>query len=463
MLDTAYQTIKKYNMIKKNDCIVMGISGGADSISLFHFLCTIQAEYHITLIGVHIHHGIRGKDADSDLDFVVKLCALYNIKCEIFKYNVHNESEKLKITEEEAGRIIRYKTFQQVLEKYKADKIAVAHNMNDQCETIIMRIFRGTGMLGLTGIPPIRNNIIRPLIETSRDTIEQYCKINNFEYRQDYTNDMDIYTRNKIRLHLIPWIKSNFNHSIIQTISNMSSLIQEEEDYINNQAKQSYENCVDLKDEQKIEINIKKFEKYPTVIQKRIIRLSIQNFIHDLKDIEFSHITQILNIINKNTGKKINITHGIIVEKQYDVLCLYFRKDINTINYCYDINLNGKTYIKENNLYITSQLKYEDFFEQKQNNLCTKVFDYDKIGGDIKIRNRLTGDKIYLKGSGNKKLKDFFIDIKLPRQQRDKVALLATGNNIIWILGYRVNSLYNVDENTKRLLYIEYREEKIGG
>lgn len=465
MLETAYQTIKKYDMIQDSDCIVVGISGGADSVSLFHFLCNIQSQYNLTLVGVHIHHGIRGIDADSDADYVEQLCKSYNIKCEIFRYDIHKEAVELKVTEEEAGRIIRYKVFAQVLKKYDANKIAVAHNMNDQSETLIMRLFRGTGLRGLTGIPPIRDNIIRPLIQCSRESIEQYCQENNLEYKKDYTNDMNIYTRNKIRLQLIPWIKENFNPSIIYTLSKMSMLLQEEEDYIEGQAKLAYKLCTVSQNNKKVQLSINALKNYPDVIKKRVIRIALQYLRKDLHDIELTHIVEAIKLINKDTGKKINLTEGIIIEKQYSVLCFYMNNKKINKNYCYNINLNGELYIEEANLYIKSEIKYKDcanFFGEKSNNLCTKVFDYDKINDNVNIRTRLAGDKIYLKGSGTKKLKEFFIDIKLPREQRNTIALLAAGENIIWVLGHRTSGAYDIDENTKTILCIQYKNLKQG-
>lgn len=465
MLETAYQTIKKYDMIQNDDCIIVGISGGADSVSLFHFLCSIQSQYNLTLVGVHIHHGIRGIDADLDADYVKQLCENYNIKCEIFRYDIHKEAITLKVTEEEAGRITRYKVFAQVLKKYGANKIAVAHNMNDQSETLLMRLCRGTGLRGLTGIPPVRNNIIRPLIQCPRESIEQYCQENNLEYKKDYTNDMNIYTRNKIRLQLIPWIKENFNPSIVNTLSKMSVLLQEEEDYIEGQAKLVYDLCIVSQNNKKVQLNIDILKNYPNVIKKRVIRITLQCLRKDLHDIELSHITETIKLMDRDTGKKINLTEGIVIEKQYNILYFYIDNHKTNRNYCYNIKLNSELYIEEANLYIKSEIKYKDcanFSKQKQDNLCTKVFDYDKINDNINIRTRLTGDKIYLKGSGTKKLKDFFIDIKLPREQRDSIALLAVGKNIIWVLGYRTSGIYDVDENTKTILCIQYKNLKQG-
>lgn len=457
MLTKAYQTIKKYNMVQKDDCIIVGISGGADSVTLFHFLCTIKSEYNLKLIAVHVHHGLRGEDADRDAQYVEQLCSDYNITFELFKYDIHKEAELLNITEEEAGRIKRYEAFQKTLTKYKANKIAVAHNMNDQAETLLMRICRGTGIKGLCGILPIRDNIIRPLIECERKSIEQYCIENNLLYKNDYTNDMDIYTRNKIRLQLIPWIEQKLNPSIVQTLSNMASSISQEEMYMQKQADEIYKLCSVIVDKI-LKIDLTKLIDYHIVIQKRVLRIALQYFKKDLHDIEAEHISKIIELMNKETGKKINITNNIVVEKQYNYLCFYTGKAYESnIQYCYDLKFNDKIYIKESKIYINSYIISKENFKQNPNNLYTKTFDYDKIGGDIKVRTRLAGDKIYLKSVGNKKLKDLFIDMKIPRDIRNTIPLLAVNNNIIWVLGYRVSNAYNIDKATKKIIYIEYK------
>ena len=455
MQNIAYQTIKKYNMIQKGDSIIVGLSGGADSVSLFHLLCSMREEYKLTIIGVHIHHGIRGEDADADANYVERLCVDYHVNCEIFRYDIHKEAKKLKITDEEAGRLIRYKMFGKVLEKYSGNKIAVAHNMNDQAETVLMRLCRGTGLRGLTGISAVRDNIIRPLIECSRDNIEEYCKLNTLEYKTDYTNDMAIYTRNKIRLHLIPWIKENLNPAIVQTLSKMSGLLQEEEDYMALVAKTAYDSCECKSTNSQTSISIEKFKLYPSVIQKRVIRLVLQNFKQDLHDVEQRHILDVLKLMDKKTGKSINLTNGIIVDREYQNLNFTIKSETKNLGYCYTIEMNKKTIIEQANMTIKAEIKYKGFLKENNDNLYTKVFDYDKINDGIKVRTRLSGDKIYLKSSGNKKLKDFFMDIKLPRDQRDNVPLIATDNDIIWILGYRTNSQYDVTEATNKILYIE--------
>lgn len=456
MLTKAYETIKKYNMIQKNDCIIIGISGGADSVTLFHFLCSIEQEYNLTLIAVHVHHGLRGLEADKDANYVQQLCLNCNVKFELFKCDIHKEAKLLNVTDEEAGRIKRYQIFQQVFIKYNANKIAVAHNMNDQAETILMRICRGTGLKGLSGILPVRENIIRPLIECDRQSIERYCSENKLLYKNDYTNDMDIYTRNKIRLQLIPWIEQKLNPSIVQTLSNMAYSLKQEEDYMKQQADEAYKLCSTISNEI-LKIDLTKLTNYHIVIQKRVLRIALQYFKKDLHDIESEHIFKIIELMQKQTGKKINITNNITVQKQYDYLYFYFDKlDNSNIQFCYHLVPNERVYIKEAKIYISSQIISIQNFKQNKNNLYTKAFDYDKIGSNVKVRTRLAGDKIYLKSVGTKKLKDLFIDMKVPQNIRKTVPLLAIDNNIIWVFGYRVSGAYNIDKDTQKIIYIKY-------
>ncbi len=462
MFEKAYDTVKKYNMLQKNDVVVIGISGGADSVSLFHFLYEIRKEYSLKLVGVHIHHGIRGQEADRDAEYVRELCNKYNVDFELFKYDIHSEAKKMKLTDEEAGRKIRYEVFNSVLEKYGSGKIAVAHNMNDQAETLLMRICRGTGLKGLTGILPVRDNIIRPLIECSRESIEEYCEINHLQYQKDYTNEMDIYTRNKIRLKLIPMIKENLNPSIISVLSRMREMLQDEEDYIEIQAKQAYEECLNLKNKDMVSINIEKINKYHKVIQKRIIRFALQELRADLHDIEFAHIKDILDLMTKSTGKTINLTDGIMVRKQYENLEFYLKKEEGIFKgFSYDLKTTDEEIeISEAGLVIKTFLNEKNFNKENFNNVYTKFFDCDKIIGNLKIRTRISGDKIYLKGIGTKKLKDFFIDIKLPREQRNQVPIVAVGNEVIWIVGYKVNEKFTADKNTKKILCIQIIPKK---
>ncbi len=460
MISKFMETIKRYNMLQENDHIIIGLSGGADSITLLHLLIEIKDIYNLSLTAVHINHGIRGEEAYNDEIFVQNLCQRLNLHLEIYNFDIKKEAKKRKITEEEAGRLIRYKTFDECLSKNNATKIAVAHNMNDNAETMIMRFFRGTGIKGISGIPPVRGNIIRPLITFCREDIEQYCIENKIGYIIDSTNNEAVYMRNKIRIQLIPYIKEEINPSIVETLFRMSDLFSQEESYLNKVANEAYDYC--LEKDERILISIKKLCTYPDIIQKRIIRIGLSNISNDLHDISYTHINDILLLANKDTGKMLNLPHDIIVEVQYGFLLMYKKENINK-EFCYNLVYDKPIYVKEiNTTFLISTKKLQIY----KTNLYTKIFCYDKISFNppelLQIRSRKKGDKIFIsKIGGNKKIKDYFIDNKVPRSERDSIPLLANGSDIIWIIDNKgiISDKYKAFNNFNNKIYLYLWEE----
>ena len=256
----ALKTIYKHNLINKNDHIIVGVSGGADSICLLHFLYNIKDDFNLKITAVHINHCMRGKESDEDNQFVVDFCNSINIPVKVFSFDIYAKSKEDNLSIEEAGRKYRYYAFNKVLKDENATKIAIAHNKDDNAETMIMRFFRGTGIKGLSGISYKRDNIIRPLLDCLRIDIENYCNKNNLSYRNDSTNSMDIYTRNKIRLNLLPNIKNNFNPNIIDTLSNMAQNFADENNFLDNLANSYFKDCLIEKNKNKIILNIDKLK-----------------------------------------------------------------------------------------------------------------------------------------------------------------------------------------------------------
>ncbi len=297
MLKKVKNTIKKYNLIDNEDKIVVGVSGGPDSISLLNIL----HELGYNLCVAHINHGLRD-NAKIDEEYVKDFCNKKNIPCFIKKVDLKKNLSGMTI--EEAGRKIRYDFFNEIMERENCNKIATAHNSNDNAETVLMNIIRGTGLSGLKGIEPIRGKIIRPLIECDRKEIEKYCIENNLSPRHDESNDEVLYTRNKIRLQLIPYIEKNINSNVINNINRMSSIISEEETFISNQVDYAYKACILKEYDNKLVCNLKVFNKLDNVIKKRLIIKFIIKVLGNAKDIEKVHIEDILKLCTNNVGKK---------------------------------------------------------------------------------------------------------------------------------------------------------------
>ena len=297
MLNKVKETIEKYNLIDKDDKIVVAVSGGPDSISLLDILYKLN--YNICV--AHVNHGLR-ENAIIDQKFVEDFCNKRNIPC--FVKQIKLKELKVKMTLEEAGRKERYDFFYEIMKNQKCNKIATAHNSNDNAETVIMNIIRGSGVSGLKGIEPIRDNVIRPLIEITRKEIEAYCKENELDPRHDESNDEDIYTRNKLRLKVIPYIEENINSNVVNNINRLSSIVLEEEKYIEKEAEKAYNECLIASEENRNVYNLKKFNSLDIVIKKRLIKKFIINLLGNAKDIEKIHIDDIVKLCDKNIGGK---------------------------------------------------------------------------------------------------------------------------------------------------------------
>ena len=314
--EKVIETIKTYNLIENKDKIVLGVSGGPDSITMLHLLNEIR-EKHILefdLIVAHVHHGLR-ENANLDEQYVKDFCNKLHIPCFVLHADVKQIAEKEKRGLEETGREIRYAFFNDILKKEKANKIAIAHNKNDNIETILMNIIRGSGITGLKGIEPKNGIYIRPLINIERIDIEKYCEENKLNPRHDESNDENIYTRNKIRNIVVPYIKKEFNPNIVKTISRLSEIAIEEAEYIDKQVEKVYgnicieenilqENVYNKENKSTIILDLKKFNEQDKLIQKKIILLSIYKLFGTTNGIEKIHIEDIIKLCNNNIGNK---------------------------------------------------------------------------------------------------------------------------------------------------------------
>ena len=319
--EKVLNTINKYELIKKGNTIVIGVSGGPDSMALLNALINLNNKNAIEckLIVAHVNHGIR-KEADSETDFVINFCKIHNIPCFVKKENVIELAKKQNIGTEEAGRKLRYNFFEEIAKNENATKIATAHNANDNAETVLMNIIRGSGTSGLKGIEVNRNNkYIRPLIDCTRKEIEEYCMVQKIDAKQDNTNKVNIYTRNKVRNILIPLLEKEFNPNIISSINRMSEIVKEENDYFQKQVEQAYnqilikENIDDEIDskgstkivkQKEIELDLKKFNKQEIVIKNRLVLYTVSKLRGSSQNIEKIHIADIIKLCQNNIGNK---------------------------------------------------------------------------------------------------------------------------------------------------------------
>ncbi len=314
MEEKVLKTIKKYELIKSGDNIVLGISGGPDSICMLYILNSLKKDLNFNIYVAHINHMLR-ENAKLDEEYVKNTCEKLNITVYIKHIKIKEIAEKEKRGIEETGRKVRYKFFEEILRKTNSNKIATAHNLNDSIETIILNIIRGTGISGLAGIEPIRENkFIRPLIECERKEIEEYCKLNKLEPRIDESNYENKYNRNKIRNICIPYLQKELNSNVIKNISRLSEIANEEQKYIEKNVEKSFNKICIENTENKIILDIKMFVKEELVIKRRLILYTINKLIGTTINIEKINIDDIIKLCERNIGNKFLIpTKGIKV------------------------------------------------------------------------------------------------------------------------------------------------------
>ena len=305
--DKVLKTIQKYNLIQNGDSIVIGVSGGPDSMTLLNVLINLKQKLGISKIFVAtVNHMIR-EEAEEETKFVENFCESHGIDFYLKKVDVQEEAKSKKISTELAGRNARYDFFEEVLKKTGSNKIATAHNSNDNAETVLMNLLRGSGVSGLKGIEKIRDGkFIRPIIECKRSEIEQYCLENKLNPRYDKTNNENTYTRNKIRNMLIPYIEENFNPNIVDSLNRLSTIATKEDEYIHKIVENSFKDIVITADISKKEIilDLKKFNELDEVIKSRLILYTISEILGTSQGIEKIHIEDIIKLCGNNIGNK---------------------------------------------------------------------------------------------------------------------------------------------------------------
>lgn len=461
MIEQFLETISKYNLIEKGDGVVVAVSGGPDSISLLHLFWQIKEEYSLKLYAVHLNHQFRGVDAEEDAFYVREFCNKLDIPVFIYSEDVTEYGKKNGMTAEEAGRELRYKYFYEILNAKKANKIAVAQNMDDQAETVLMRLMRGAGIDGLTAIDYKREDvIIRPLLNIDRKTIEKYCEDHRLNPRIDKTNLESIYTRNRVRLELIPYIEKYFNKNIKSTLCRTANLLRADSDFIEEVAGEAYGKIVE-EAKKEVKIDIEKLKNCHTAIKNRIIRKGMRVISGELRDVESKHIEILIELINAGkTGSKINLPNEVNAIIQYGMLILKKNNIEESKDFEYHLPVGESLFVEEIKRYITTkvmdiaQVDCDLYYDNK------KYFDLNKLDQGMIVRNRRKGDSFIPLGmSGRKKLKDFFIDEKVPREKRNDIPLVCDGEEIMWIVGYRMSNKYKIDKNTKKVLEIELKQE----
>ena len=448
-----FSFIKEQNLIHAKDRVIVGVSGGADSVALLHILANMEIKP--VLIIAHVNHLLRGKESDDDELFVKEIANKYNLAFETIKADVSDIAKKRKLSLEETGREVRYEFFRQVAEKHNANKIALAHHMDDQAETVIMRLLRGSSGKGIEGMQPKSHNnlFIRPMLQVSKSEIKEYLEKNHYQWRDDSSNNSRKFLRNRIRHELIPILQS-YNPNIIQQLCNTAELLGKDELLLDEMAKQVF---ISSKiDKEHVMLDIKKIRSEAEAIRYRVYKQAIMAMKGDLKKISFRHIKAIENLtLSEKPNSIINLYNNIQVKRCYSSLIFCLKPTSEENPQPMDIKGEGIYQLSDGRrLDIRLTEHIPDRLDSQQK--AEFFIDGDSLPFPWELRYFRDGDRFNpSRMNGNKKIKDLFIDLKIPLSERKNIPLLLSENEIFFVVGLRLAEKARPKPSSKHIVSIK--------
>ena len=450
-------TISRYNMIQPGNLVVVAVSGGPDSVCLLHILHELKDELRAHLFVAHFDHGLRPAEDEWETDFVRGLAGSLNLPFETAKARLL--AKKAPGSTEEAARNARYAFLERVRKKRKAQKIALGHNLNDQAETILMRLLRGSGPSGLTGIPPCRDgSIIRPLIEIERPEIEKYLQAKNLVSVTDSSNLRTDYLRNKIRLDFMPLLEQH-QPRLAHLLGRTAEILRDENDYLQRIAEAWLEKAVTQYSDGSCELSIALFLDLPVALRRRATRLLIGMAKKDLRRITWDHIEGIQKLaVAEKPQAVLKFPGGIEVRRTYDRLSFLAKQKKKAASFSYVLDAPGQYKLKE----IGRTLSIKEIRNRKglplQGSARTAFLDAEKLRFPLTLRTVKTGDRFIPFGMrGHKKLKDFFVDLKVPMDERRSTPILCCDDTPVWVCGFRIDDRFKVTPETTKVLKFTLR------
>lgn len=447
--EKAVNAIKKYSMLHQGDSVLIGLSGGPDSICLSAILDELKDNFNLSLQALYVNHGLRPEENKKEEAFCREFCGALGIKFYIEYADVREYAEAKRLNLQEAARELRYGLFEKVSLRENAGKIAMAHNADDQAETVIMRLIRGSGRKGLSGMPPVRGKIIRPFIDIQRAEIEGYLKARGISFVTDSSNLKTDYLRNRLRMDILPLLKAE-NPSFTESICRAAEILRDEDQYLQTAATKAMMRLITRKSDKSIELFLIPLMNINKAILRRVLRRALSE-IGAGTGIGLVHIDGIIDLVhNCKSGDSINLPKGIRAIKNYSTLVL--TKDIQTGIKTKHIEIPGKTICGETGLMLTARLSDSP---EKNDGKTAALFDYERLALPLQVRSRRDGDYFYPAGFGKrKKLQDFLVDLKVPREMRDSVPVVVSGEDIIWVAGYRMDGRFAAGEGTRKFLIL---------
>jgi tRNA(Ile)-lysidine synthase len=470
LISKIKRTLVDHKMVEPGDTILLGVSGGPDSVALLRSLVELKQELRIELAIAHLNHSARGEESDRDAQFVKELGGALQIKTLIEKVDVAAEQIASKNSFQETARNLRLDFFQRTMNQIGANKIALGHTSDDQVETVLINLLRGSGLKGVAGMNPVRSPYIRPLFYCFRSEVVGFLHERGFSYCKDSSNEKTDYLRNRIRLELIPFLQENYNPRIVENFFETSGIFRAENDYLEVLSDHEFDRAVSTKpgETDTLDMDIAYFITLPLALKRRVVRKAIQSVKGDLKKISSFHIQEILRLFEKSQkGKRIDLPDSM------EILCsgdhVEFKRipkldarilsddEGKTSDWVSPLNIPGETPIEKVGLTLKAEIISPGGAEFIADQGNQAFLDFDKTGDDLVIRFFQAGDRLRPLGmQGTKKLKSLFIDEKVPQEIRSSIPILTTGDNdIIWVYGMRIADIYRVTSSTSKVLFIK--------
>jgi tRNA(Ile)-lysidine synthase len=471
MLKKIRSYIEEYDMLRAGDGVIAAVSGGADSVCLLSVFVKLAESGGWTVRALHLNHELRGKEADRDEAFVQELCCRLNVPLIRVHRDVAAYAAEQKLSVEEAGRLARYEALEEAARAWESEmeqekergqteasaplpepdsarprvRIAIAHHADDQAETILHHLLRGSSLRGLSGMSPVNGRRIRPLLCVRREEIRTWLDEQQQNWCEDSTNQHEDYTRNRIRNHILPMMTKEVNARSVENIVRAGEVFLQADEYLAAQAQKiwSVSGSTDP-DGKEAAIRLEAFLAEPELIRSYLVRMMLDAAAPGMKDLTAKHYTQIMELAKKQVGAACDLPGTLSAERTYDMLRVYQKLPKRPAQELSEVS---------DDLVFTT-FPYENSGEIPKNQY-TKWFDYDKINGALSVRTRQNGDYITLSGGGRKTVTRFMIDEKVPKEKRDQILLLADGHHILWIIGYRISEYYKVTAHTRYVLQVE--------
>ncbi len=470
-------TIDRYRMIAPGDVVLVGVSGGPDSVALLHALVSLREELGFSVCVGHLNHGLRGADAEEDARFAQDLASRWGLGAVVECADVAAIAARERMSIELAARVARYEFFERAARSVGATRVALGHHANDQAETVLMRLIRGAGATGLGGIPPIRPIerrersegpiLIRPLIAHTRQEISRYCEEHDLRPRTDASNLVSEYTRNRVRNELIPLLEERYNPRVVETLARAAELVREDDEYLAAEVERRLSRFVKAASEERVVVDARALAAEHVAAARRVLRWAISRLAPGGEGFEFEHVENLLELARRDgAGASVDLPRGLRASRGYGELVIERWSQPSpgpSPPFERELAVPGATPVPEAHVEIEAEvLEPRDpsgFLSHVRSASRNEAyFDLDEVGHELIVRSRREGDRILPLGmAGSRKLKDILIDEKVPRNARGSVPVIVSRRGVLWVAGFRTSRVARVTPETRRVLHLTVR------